>query len=402
MPSCPKCQRDVDAEWRFCRFCGQTLAGEAAPSTASVGGHLSTGLLARRIQPNEMQGLLSKALMVEEGQVAVVLVGGRHDATLGAGKHSIRNVLTSRGRDTSVVLFRASDVPLDASVAKVLSSDPLPLALDLRLVLKIDQPILLWQNLVDSADSYSIEHLSGAVYPVVEEGCQTFVRSRSVRELDAKEGIREELERALRSHLEQPLVGWGISLVSLQAVSVRCEAWDKISEKGSQYPLAAFDEEVALEGRRRLFDVYQESEIQATAEQTANVAGIEKRAALWERMRQAITADARGELRSKAELEQLLRQADKDRLLQESEHEVLVRSMAEAKEDNQKARAFLLRRLDVEKEHELQKLELGHRFGEEQERLTLETSRARKEMEARWEVELRRADLEIAKERRLA
>ena len=44
-------------------------------------------------------------------------------------------------------------------------------------------------------------------------------------------------------------------------------------------------EEVDLEGRKRLFDVHQGIELQAMAEETASVVVVEKRAALWERIR---------------------------------------------------------------------------------------------------------------------
>ena len=402
MASCPKCQRAVEAAWKFCRFCGQAIALEAPEPAELIGGRLPSEVLARRIRPQEMQGLLNKTLAVEEGHVALLFVGGRNDATLGPGKHSIVNVLRSGGRDVSVAMFRTSDVSLDISVGRLLTSDPLPLTLDFRLALKLEKPILLWQNLVRGAESYGTEHLAASLYPLIEEGCESFVVSRSIRELDSHEGTRQELQVALSSHLEQPVSRWGIRLVSLQALSLRSDAWDRINQSRTEYFVAASDEDVALEGRKRLFDVHQESDIQAMAEETASVAGISKRIGLWDRLRRAIQANARGEIESRTELEDMVRQADKDRLLKEAEHEALIQTLDEAKEDSEKANAFALRRVETEGEFELRKLDLGHRYGLEQERLALEISTARQEMEARWGLELRQVDLEIAKERRLA
>ena len=402
MAACPGCQREIVGQSKFCRYCGHPLTGEPAAATESVRENLPPGVLVRRVQPGEMQGLLTKTLEVEEGQAAMLLVGGRHDRTLGPGKHSIGSMLRSSVRSTSVVLFRAADVSIDISVARLLTSDPLPLDVSLRLVLKLDRPILVWQNLVRGADSYSTEHLASALYPLVEEGCQAFFGSRSVKDLDAHKGTRQELEMALASHLDQPLARWGTKLVSVQAVSIRCETWDKVSQARTSTFVAAADEEIALEGRKRLFDVHQESDIQALAQETAEVVGVEKRVAVWERLRRAIQANATNEIRSRAELEELVRQADKDRLLKESDYENLVRTLSEAKEDHKKGRAFVLRRVEAEGEYELQKLDLGHRFGLEQERLALELTTARQEMEARWELELRRVELEISKERGLA
>jgi hypothetical protein len=119
-------------------------------------------------------------------------------------------------------------------------------------------------------------------------------------------------------------------------------------------------------------------------------------------MRQAVHAQARGKIESEAELEDLVRQADKNHLLKDDEHQALIRTLGEAKDDHQAARAFLLRRVEAEKTHELQKLDLGHRYGLEQERLVLELATARRQMEAEWEVEARRLDFKLGKERRLA
>ena len=76
--------------------------------------------------------------------------------------------------------------------------------------------------------------------------------------------------------------------------------------------------------------------------------------------------------------------------------------MAEAGEDHEKARAFVLRRVEAEGEHELKKLDLWHQYGLGEERLNWEISTARQEMEGRWELELRRLDLQITRDQREA
>ena len=393
MRSCPGCGREVQAEWRFCRYCGQ-------PLTADIDELVSSDFLARRVLPDELPGLLNKSLTVQEGQAALLLLGGRLDTTLGPGKHIIGNILTAQGQDASVVLFRSSDVAVDLSVPRIFTSDPLPLNLDFKLTVKIDQPLPLWTNLAGGANSYSTHHLTGSLFPLVEEACENFFKSRPIRELDAHRSIGQELQLALTSHMEQALARWGLRVVAVQGVNVQCEAWDEITQSRTEYFVTASEEWAGLEGRKRLFDVYQESEIQTMAQETAEVAGVEKRVSLWARLRQAIQSNARGEIQSQTEMADLLRQADKDTLLKDNERDELVRAVGEAKEDHEKARSFALRRIDAEQQHELQKLDLWHRFGLEQERLTLETSAARTEMESRWGMELHRLDAEIEQQRR--
>ena len=401
MISCPGCHRESEPSGKFCGFCGHPLAPGAAESGADTSDHLSGDVLMRRIDSGEMQGLLNKTVVVEEDQAALLLIAGRHDRTLGPGKHSIGNVLSSTTRDASIVLFQSSDVSLTVSVARLLSSDPLPLSLEFRLVLKIEGPMLFFRNLFGGATSYDAHHLAAALYPVVEEGCEAFVGARSIRDLGGPDTSRE-LGLALASHLQQPLARWGLSLVLCQAVSVSCEAWDEINQARTEYFVTASEEAAGLEGRKRLFDVFQESQLQTMAEETLEVIGVEKRLSLWARLRQAVLAKSQGEIQSQAELEDTVRQADKDRLLQEDEHQFLRRSLTEAQEDHEKARAFVLKRVEAEGQHDLQKLDLGHRFGLSQERLALEVAAARQEMEHKWELDLDQIEFEIDRDRRRA
>jgi class 3 adenylate cyclase len=402
MPVCPGCSKETQAEWRFCRNCGQVLASEVPPAPVTVDEFVASEVIARRIPSNELPGLLNKSLEIQEGQSALLFLNGRHDTTLPPGKHSLGNVFTGRGGDASVVLFRTADVAINLSLTGLLTADPLPLTVDLRLTVKIDQPLFLWTNLAAGADAYTDANLTGSLYPLAEEGCEIFFRSRPIRHLEQGGAIGEELQLALASHMDQQLSRWGVRLVSVKGVNVGCEAWDEITQSRTQYFVTASEEWTDLEGRKRLFDVRQESELQTMAQETAEVAGVEKRVSLWARMRQAIQSNARNEIHSQGEMENLMRQADKDGLLKNSERDDLMRSLSDAGDDHRKARDFALRRVESEGEFELQKLDLWHRFGLEQERLTFETTAARDEMESRREMDLRRLDLDIEKDRRYA
>ena len=402
MISCPGCHRESEAGGKFCGFCGHPLVSNVPETGVDTSERLSGNALMRRIDSGDMQGLMNKTVVVEEGQGALLLIAGRHDRNLGPGKHSIGNVLSSTTRDASIVLFQNSDVSLTVSVARLLTSDPLPLSLEFRLVLKIEEPMLFFRNLFGGADSYNAHHLAAALYPVVVEGCEAFVAARSIRDLGANQETSRELGLALTSHLQQPLARWGLSLVLCQAVSVSCEAWDEINQARTEYFVSASEEEAGLEGRKRLFDVFQESQLQTMAEETLEVIGVEKRLSLWARLRQAVLAKSQGEIQSQAELEDTVRQADKDRLLREDEHQSLRHSLTEAQEDHEKARAFVLQRVEAEGQYELQKLDLGHRFGLSQERLVLEVASARREMEHKWELYLGQLEFEIDRDRKRA
>jgi class 3 adenylate cyclase len=405
MRVCQSCDQEVNSDWKFCVFCREPLTPQNSSGTTpsdTLTQNLGIETLAHRVKIEEMQGWVNKTLVVNEGQQALLFKGGRLDTTLTPGSHPMGNILGGQLRESSVVLFNTADIPLTISIPRLMSKDPLPLAMDFRLTLGIREPLHLWTNLMGDAELYESQHLVAALYPVVEEACHAFARSRSVFELDAASSVMQELGLSLASHLDQSLTRWGLRLVSCQATSMRCEAWDDVTKTRSAYSLAASQEEAGLEGRKRLFDVHQGLELQTLAEETASIVVLEQRAALWERMRQALLADAKGEIQSQTDLENLVRQADRDHLLKEDEHQSLIATLAEAKDDHQKAREFMLRQVESEGEYELKKLDLSHRFGLSEERLSLELVTSRHEMEGRWELELQHLNLRIEQKRRLA
>ncbi|PKB72747.1 MAG: hypothetical protein BZY75_05410 [SAR202 cluster bacterium Io17-Chloro-G7] len=401
MQKCPQCGKETREGAKFCPGCGSDLSSPATNPDLPIAANIPAGDLMRRLDAGQMQGMFNKRVVVEEGQTALLFLAGRLDQTLGAGSHSIGNILSSRTRDASVVVFQTSDIPVDVSISRLLTSDPLPLSLEFRLSLKIEEPMRFMTNLTGGAQFYTAQNLSAALYAPLESGCESFINARSIHELGVGESASRDLVLSLSSELDQVASRWGLRLISTEAVRIQCEAWDDITQTRTNYFVAASEEHAELEGRKRLFDVLQESQIQTLAEETLTVVGVEQRLSLWERMRQAMLAKSKGEVQTQAELEDLIRQSDKDSLLKDDGFQQLRRTMAEGKEDQEKSRAFLLRRVESEGEYELQKLDLGHRFGLSRERLSFEVASARQEMEGRWDLELRRVEVEIEHQRRL-
>lgn len=244
MLSCPHCGKEVQDGWKFCGFCSSALGSPSEATQVSIAAHGLADDLMRRLDPGQMKGLLNKRVVVDEGQTALLFLGGRLDQALGAGSRSIGNILSSRTRDASVVLFQTSDIPLNVSISRLLTSGPLPLSLEFRLVLKVEEPMRFVTNLANGADYYSAENLAAALFAPLEAGCQAFIGSRSIhelgqRELGKEESASRELVLSLSSRLDQAASRWGIRLISTQAVSIQCEAWDEIVQSRTNYFVAA-------------------------------------------------------------------------------------------------------------------------------------------------------------------
>jgi len=417
--ACASCGAELQPGWKACPMCGTSVDGggrvsvdpdSSAPVNVSAEPSepeadsipVQPDVVARLVPPSEMDGWLNKTLTIRQGQAGLLLVEGRFETQLDPGRHAMGTLLSSRSRNSAVAVIRTSDVRFDLTVPGLLTSDPLPLTLGLRLVVSVERPQIFWGNLVQGAPEYGQEQLASAIYPIVEEAVDAFARKHSMKDLDDSHGIGETLNVEAAVAVTPAFTRWGLRLVSLQAVGITSSAWDQAQKKRVEYAVGALEVEAALEGRKRLFDVAQESDIQRMAEETAQASGIERRLGFWERMRRAMLSNAQDEARSQSELEEVVRGADRDRLLKDSEQADLVRSIRDAGEDHTKAREFGLRRVEAEQGLELEKLELFRRYGLEQERLALEVANARQEMESRWEVQRMELDWNLEKERRLA
>ena len=112
MVVCPGCNKEAKPGWKFCVFCrGPLVAGYLDDSSTSSAFTLDVGdsTIAHRVQPKEMQGLVTKTLVVHQGQQALLFNDGRLDNTLAPGNHVMGNILLNKIRDTTVVLFKTSD-----------------------------------------------------------------------------------------------------------------------------------------------------------------------------------------------------------------------------------------------------------------------------------------------------
>ena len=151
MTHCPSCNSPTGPDWKFCRTCGQKLDEASAELEASATAILSAEQVMYRLSDQDISGLFSRSFSVEEGFGALLFLNGRHDTTLGPGKHSLGNMISSKSRDASVVIYRTSDTSFGMSFTHLMSKDPLPVNLRFGLIVKIETPSLFWSNVAKNA-----------------------------------------------------------------------------------------------------------------------------------------------------------------------------------------------------------------------------------------------------------
>lgn len=403
---CPNCRKPVKEGYTFCGSCGQPLMSHT-DMNAEKEWHLNPYEIARRIAIRDLPGFLKKTLEVEQGTTALILADGRHDGTLEPGTYPFSAVASTfsslpGAKNAAAIVVTTRDIPLGFKLDQIATKDPLLISIDLNLSVGIDKPLLFLQNIMGNTTSYPTGHLANTLKQEIADVVKSFVRTRSINEIDQDISVKSQLEHEISLHLNKTLSRDGLRLIQVKTLNYCHQAWDAITKTRADYFLQLSEREAKLEGKKRLSDVYGREQLQEIAENTAQAEYLEKKAGIWDRLRQAIVTDKTSQIRNERELEDLIREVDKDRLIKDAEIEDLKRSIDFDLTDKEHYRDHLAGKMEIERRYELKKLDLSHRHDMSIADKTFELNLARKEFEWKLEQDLREHELEIRKRKMIA
>lgn len=386
---CGHCGQGIPASASFCPYCGQKVGIVRAPEITDNRWRRGEDDFATRVVVHDVRGFFARELVVEPGTQAIILADGANLGVVGPGKYTLDTLveraevflqLRSANR-VEVILVDVADTDLVFEVARLFTSDPVPVDLTCRVVTRVGNPVRFLQSVMKAHPRYGMAQLREYLYSEVQNAAQEWMAGHTVSELATDLKLRDELEVALEAHLRRTLERTGLELVQVRAMEFSHEYLDRVTGERARVFLQIAEEEAELEGRRRLFDVMTEQQVQELAEETAKVEHYERRAVVWDRMRQAVLSDRMAELRSEDELEAFLREQDQQKLIRDQEYEELKRTFAEEEEDYELQRRYLLRKIDIERKKELDRVAL------EGETELLELRLQRREMELRAQLQ---------------
>ncbi|MCU0484849.1 MAG: zinc-ribbon domain-containing protein [Anaerolineales bacterium] len=154
-----------------------------------------------------------------------------------------------------------------------------------------------------------------------------------------------------------------------------------------------------LDGKKFASRLRGDEDLINLAEDIRKTENEEQRAKLYTRMRQAVLSDKMDEVRSEAEFEKLLDQIDGEKLLRQHDREQLLRGWKWDAEDQEKNRAHLLARLDVEHAYELRMAELKGRLNLTEEEFASESRLERMRAERQIEIETSKYEFDLRRRR---
>lgn len=437
--TCPHCMASIDSSSKFCAHCGKTTEVKQSEEPDQGG---KEGLrwrrgsddFARRIDLDKPESVFQTGVVVEEGTRALLLKNGALEATLEPGLYSLKtftealkesvvraggavvrgvacgttkvfssimNLSLSKGKEDAgaveqavnnaitsfisspctVLLIDSGDVELKMDIASVYTKDPLMLDVSCNAVLRLDRPELFFVNVMKSRNDFAISALRNALYGEMHNAFNEAVGQKSATELHSNLSLKQEFENTVREHLNRTLgQSYGLKFFQLRTIHYRNNRYDKIKDVYQETFLLVSEQEAELSGRKRLFEVYDQTQLQDIFEQTKEVQYREQRNKVWADMRALVNSDKMNEVKSADDLEAYLHEINKGKYLREDEVQELLNTFKQSA----MKREFLLQKIELEQRLEYQRMEMVGREENELARWEVEAKQDRRQLEEKW------------------
>ncbi|PKB72749.1 MAG: hypothetical protein BZY75_05420 [SAR202 cluster bacterium Io17-Chloro-G7] len=357
--------------------------------------------LAVQLREKQISDFFAAWIAIEEGTTGLLLVHGRYDQRLDPGQHVIEGFMGGHGKKT-LVLVNLGEVMLHITLPRLLTKDPVPFGVETAITLRFNpgREALFLSNFMSGREELGASDMRRLVYPEVNEAAQDWASKYTIRQLAEDLSLRNDLAMALESHIRPVLDRYGLTFGRMEVRDFKCEIWDKSLNLRVETSLQVTQEQAELEGRKRLFDLAVETDIQDVTEETQATATYEKRIQLWQRMNRAANQEQMDKISSEADLVTFIRDTDKDRLLKEDEYERFKVALRDAGEDHERMRSHFQRVVQMEENYDFRRKELALDNTLSREQLEGEMGLERIRVESQLETDLKRTDLILERQRR--
>lgn len=381
MIRCRHCGSANDSGAKYCVQCGKKMGGENPPQTDGARWRRGDDDFATRVDLDDLDGIFRKGVVVEQGTKALLFVNGALAETLQPGLHDFSTNKFNFGQQKSgsAILVDAGDLELALDLKRIYTGDPLAIDITCKVVVRVDNPTFFFTNVMKGRVSYLVSELRRSLYDEMTNAFNEAVGKKPVTELNHDLSLKKQLEVSVENHLRTTLQRNGLNLIQLRTIDYHFLGFDKIRGINEEVFLLVSEEEAKLQGRKRLFNVFDKTQLQELFEETRKTEhyrqvsavridqakaeaeadlGMQGVAADKEIDEWKLAADFRRRLKEHLldknktddDIERFLLEIEKNKFLREQEIKELKRFHAEKDQDHEMKRQFMLRKLELEQE----------------------------------------------------
>lgn len=376
---CPHCGETIDSGSNFCGKCGKSIVDDRTDRPADLQGmrwQRGVGDFATRVDVEDLNGILQKGIIVEQGTKALLFINGALAETLQPGMYDLGGLASKLRnfepfRTSTAILVDAGDVELNLNITGIYTKDPLNIDVTCKVITQIENPTFFFNNVMKGRKSYIISELRASLFDEMQNAFNEVIGKKSVTDLNWDLSLKRQFEVAVENHLRTTFQRNGINFIQLRTIDYVFKKFDKVRGIHEEAFILVSEEEAELQKRKRLFDVYNQTQLQAIFEETREVEYREKRQKVWADMRALVNSDKMNEIKSADDLEGYLHEINKGKYLREDEVQELLNTFKQSG----LRREFLLEKIRLEQKLEAERIVL---VGTEENEL------------AKWEVQAKR------------
>jgi len=396
---CWKCGKEVSVQSEHCPYCGTDLTESALPVIEGNRWLRKADEFAARIDLDDLEGFLKKDLFVEGGTKAAFIVDGRVTGEVGPGFYRAEGLLgrlpeLKGAKKAQVILAVAWDVEFQFEAANVYTKDPIPINVSLSLSFCADDLQLLATGLLRDRPSVSEDEIRGRLVSSVREAVGQFVGGLTVEDIERDSGIRDRLEAALASRVQQACGEMGLGFRGVKAYDFFHEVLDRRRKQREKLYLAVSEQEAETEGKRRLFDARTKDEIEKIRERTISLKIARRKQELLRHLRDLAAKGEMDRLRAELEQEKFRRELEKEHLLSKDDLDAIAAEGLVKKGTREAESKHALEMLEIRLAGEREKEKMLR--SSEMELAQIEHEVEKKTLSLRSELEMKRMNLDAA------
>ena len=392
---CESCQNLVDNTWAFCRFCGNQIVNKIRFSDLlSSDVYTSSSILTSEEEPSndavvlvvdlqDKQHLLNQHLDIDSHQVA--LIRGKETAWthLTQGLHYLKEVQIDQIE--RLVFVDIAPRYIEYTVENLVSKDPLPVTLVCQMELKISDPVAMANYLDIEPQILTVHDTKHLMLPEIESFAIDFFDNEVISGSSDDSKLAKEFETQLTRVIAPVSNGYGLTISQELSVEIYREIWiedsdnsvlDKVSST-REISAAVVSESPSISG----------SSLLALTEETIIAYPVRRRASILNILRVKVISRQYSLSDGRARLVDLIESIDSEQIISADLIDEIFGSVQGFIGDTDKANALLLKRLELEIEHERIRISLIHQYGLSDERLALEDRKCGIEVQSIWEIE---------------
>ncbi len=359
---CPQCGALIDSDSIFCGKCGKPTREKPSVDTSPTimeGMHWQRGSddFAARVDVEDLKGILQKGIIVEQGTKALLFINGALAEILQPGRYDLGGLEAKLRnfdpyRTATAILIDSGDVELNLNVTGIYTKDPLNIDVTCKVIAQIENPTFFFNNVMKGRESYMISDLKRSLYDELQNALNEVIGKKSVNELNWDLSLKRQFEVAVENHLRTTFQRNGLNFIQLRTLDYRFKGYDKVKGIYEEAFLLISEDEANLQRRKRLFDVYDQNQLQDIFEETKELEYREKRQKVWADMRGLVNSDKMNEVKSADDLEGFLHEVNKGKFLREEE----IKDLLNTFKQSGLRRDFLLDKIDLEQKIEYQRI----------------------------------------------